>query len=105
MSIKQVKVFSPTGAIAERSIVDTGTLCFFLALDGIYTYNGTQGDMISQGVEKVIKNMNPAYRDKAVGVFYDSRYILAIPEGDSTENNCILEFDLLAKKLDNQKRF
>ena len=41
--------------------------------------------------------MNPAYRDKAVGVFYDSRYILAIPEGDSTENNCILEFDLLAK--------
>lgn len=94
---QQVKVFSPTGAIAERSIADAGTLCFFLAMDGIYTYNGTQCDVISQGVGKVIKNMNHAYRDKAVGVFYDNRYILAIPEGDSTENNCILEFDLLAK--------
>ena len=29
-------------------------------------------------------------RDKAVGVFYDID-ILAIPEGDSTENNCILD--------------
>jgi hypothetical protein len=90
-----VRVFSASGAIAERSIVDGGTVCFFLAIDGIYVYNGNQADPISAKVEKIIKNMNPAYRDKAVGVFYDNKYILAIPEGDSTENNCILEYDTL----------
>jgi hypothetical protein len=70
-------------------------MCFFLALDGIYVYNGNQADPISAKVHKIIKGMNPAYRDKAVGVFYDNRYILAIPEGDSTENNCILEYNVL----------
>ena len=95
---EKVKVFSPTGAIAERSIVDAGTMCFFLAMDGVYAYNGTQCDLISAPVEKIIKSMNITYRDKAVGVFYDNRYILAIPEGTSaTKNNCVLEFDLLAK--------
>lgn len=93
-----VRVFSASGAIAERSIVDGGTVCFFLAIDGIYAYNGNQADPISAKVEKIIKNMNPAYRDKAVGVFYDNRYILALPEGDSTENNCIVEYDILTQQ-------
>lgn len=93
-----VRVFSSNGAIADRSIVDGGTVCFFLATDGIYVYNGNQADPISQKVHKIIKNMNPAYRDKAVGVFYDNKYILAIPEGDSTENNCVLEYDTLTSQ-------
>ena len=94
---QKVKVFSPTGAIAERSIVDAGTVCFFLAMDGIYTYNGVQCDPISFKVSKIINNMNPAYRDKAVGVFFDNKYILAIPEGNSTKNNCVLEYDMLTQ--------
>lgn len=95
----KVQVFSSTGAIAERSIVDAGTVAFFLARDGIYIYDGMQTQLISQPIKNIIKNMNRAYADKAVGVFYDNRYILAIPEGDSTENNCIIEYNLNTKQF------
>jgi len=96
---QKVQVFSSTGAIAERSIANAGTVAFFLAKDGIYIYDGMQTHLISQPIKDIIKNMNKAYADKAVGVFYDNRYILAIPEGDSAENNCIIEYNLDTKQF------
>jgi len=96
---QKVQVFSSTGAIADRSIVDAGTVSFFLARDGIYVYDGVQTHYISSPIKKIIDNMNLTYADKAVGVFYDNRYILAIPEGNSTENNTIIEYDLNTKQF------
>lgn len=94
-----LQVFSSTGAIAPKSIQDAGTVCLFLARDGIYVYDGMQTQLISQPIKNIIKNMNLAYANKAVGIFYDNRYILAIPEGDSTENNCIIEYNLDTKSF------
>lgn len=96
---QKVQVYSSIGAIAERSIVDAGTVAFFLAKDGIYLYDGIQTHYISDPVKKIIQNMNKEYASKAVGVFYDNRYILAIPEGDSTENNTIIEYNLNTKQF------
>ena len=64
-------VFSTTGAIAERSIVNDRSLAFFLAKDGIYTYNGTSTILISEPIKDVIASMNKSYADKATGVFFD----------------------------------
>lgn len=91
---EKVQVYSSTGAIAERSIVDAGTMAFFLAKDGIYIYNGTQTQKISQKIKSIIENMNPSYAENAVGVYYKGKYLLAIPEGSSTVNNAVIEYDL-----------
>lgn len=96
---QKVQVYSSTGAIAERSIVNAGTAAFFLAKDGIYVYNGVQADKISSKIDKTIANMNASYASQAVGVFYDNKYILAIPEGSSTSNNTIIEYDLVRQNF------
>lgn len=96
---QKVQVYSSVGAIAERSIVEGGTVAFFLAQDGIYVYDGVQTHYISDPIKKIIQNMNKAYASKAVGIFYDNRYILAIPEGDSTENNTIIEYNINTKQF------
>lgn len=94
---QQIHIHSANGAIAERSIVDGSLQCYFLAMDGVYTYDGVKAYPISSPIKDIIKAMNATYRDKAVGVFYDNRYILAIPEGASTENNTVIEYDTLTQ--------
>lgn len=94
---EKVQIHSSNGAIAERSIVDGGIVCFFLSMDGIFIYDGVKAYPISKPIQKIINNMNPAYRHKAVAIFYGNRYILAIPENESTENNCIIEYDTISQ--------
>lgn len=94
---EKVRIHSSSGAIAERSIVDGGIICFFLSMDGVFVYDGVKAYPISEPIKNIIKNMDPAYRDKAVGVFYKNRYILALPESGSTENNCIVEYDTISQ--------
>ena len=93
------QIFSSAGAIAEKSIVNAVNVAFFLAKDGIYSYNGSQTALVSEKVKNIIKNMNQAYADKAVAVYFDNKYILAIPEGDSQVNNTIIEYDLLRQNI------
>lgn len=100
-----VKVFSAVGAIAKRSIIDAGNVSMFLAMDGIYIYDGVKTYPVSFPIKKVMAEMNTAYRDKAVGIFYDNRYILAIPTGSSTENNTVIDYDLLKQTFNIKRGF
>lgn len=96
-------VFTSTGAIARRSIVNAVTVAFFLSNDGIYAYNGSQTELISNPVKDVIATMNSNYADKACAVFYDNKYILAIPTGTSTVNDTIIEYDTLKQSFNIKK--
>lgn len=96
-------VFTSVGAIARRSIVNATTVAFFLSSDGIYAYNGTQTQLISSPIKDIITTMNSNYSDKACGVFYDNKYILAIPTGNSTVNNTIIEYDTLKQSFNVKK--
>lgn len=96
-------VFTSTGAIAKRSIVNAVTVAFFLANDGIYAYNGSQTQLISSPIKDIMNSMNDSYADKACGVFYDNKYILAIPTGSSTVNDTLIEYDTLKQSF-NVKR-
>jgi len=102
---EKIRIHSSSGAIAQRSIVDGGIICLFLSMDGVFVYNGVQASSISHAIKDVIKNMNKAYRDKAVGVFYNNRYILAIPEGTNTENSTIVDYDTLTQQWDVMRGF
>ena len=88
-------VFSTTGVIAERTIANDKSMAFFLAKDGIYTYNGTSTTLISYPIKDVIATMNNNYADKATAVFFNNKYILAIPTGSSTVNDTVIEYDLI----------
>ncbi len=100
-----VKLFSAVGGIAKRTIIDAGNIAFFLSQDGLYIYDGVKTIPVSQKVDTIIKTMNKGFRDKAVGIFHDNRYILAIPTGSSVENDTIIEFDLLNQNFNVKKGF
>ena len=96
-------VFTSTGAIARRSIVNAVTVAFFLSDSGIYAYNGSQTQLISSPIKDVIASMNSNYADKACAVFYDNKYILAIPTGNSNVNDTIIEYDTLKQSFNIKK--
>jgi len=91
-------IYTSIGAIAKRSIANAVTMAFFLAEDGIYVYEGTETQLISTPIKNIIDNLTKDVIDKAVGIFHDGKYILAVPVGqDATENNTIIEYDVLNK--------
>lgn len=95
----KIQIFSSNGAIADKSIVNTHTGAFFINKDSIYLYDGTNVRPISQKINKTFKTLNRTYLNNAVAVFYNNKYILAVPEGASTVNNLIIEFDLDRKNF------
>ena len=98
-SVYEVKqVYSSVGAIAEKTIVSGNDRAFFLSKDGLYYYNGVSaypllGDMAKDVV------INPSYAKNAVSIIHKNVLYCAFPEGNSTANNAVFVYDLLAKNL------
>lgn len=93
-----------SGLVARKSVVTIGSDVFFLSDNGVYA--ASFGDLynlrgaglpLSAPIDSLIKRINSAYAYKAVGVFHDNRYWLAIPLDDSTNNNAILIYNLINK--------
>ena len=93
------QVFSTTGAIAERSIVNAVNETFFLAKDGIYVFNGTSAVKISDPIKNIIATMSKLYAENACAVFFNNKYIIAIPTGLSAPNNLVIEYDTINKNF------
>lgn len=91
--IKQI--YSSTGAIAERTIVNSSTLAFFLSKDGIYVYDGMSTNPLLG--DKFKFNINKSYQYKAVAIIYKNKLYMAFPEGNSISNNAIIVYDLIKK--------
>lgn len=93
------------GLVARNSVVTIGNEIFFLSDNGVYAtsfgdlYNlRGAGLPLSDAINSVIQRINSAYAYKAVGIFHDNRYWLAVPLDNSTVNNAILVFNCLNKK-------
>jgi hypothetical protein len=90
------------GCLARKSIVQVGNRVLFLSDNGVYStefideYNlrGT-GTPLSESINSTIQRINKNYADKAVAVYFDNRYYIAVPLDDSTENNAILVYNFL----------
>ncbi|MFL0197396.1 hypothetical protein ACJDU8_17775 [Clostridium sp. WILCCON 0269] len=87
------QVCSTTGAISDRSIVSGTSAVYFAAKDGIYAFNGSTAALIGQKIKNTWKSLNPNYIKNAVGIFYDNKYHLAVPEGNSTTNNLLIKYN------------
>jgi hypothetical protein len=86
-------VYSTEGAIADKSIAVTNNKAFFVSTDGIFTYDGTNVFKISDKLNETWKTLNKDALINSVAICKDSKYILAVPEGTSTVNNLIIEYD------------
>jgi hypothetical protein len=90
------------GCLARKSIVQVGNRVLFLSDNGIYStefideYNlrGT-GTPLSESINSTVQRINKNHSSKAVAVYFDNRYYIAVPLDDSTENNAILVYNFL----------
>ena len=91
------------GCVASRSVQQVGADVLFLARDGVRSIKmieaGAQTDVsqpISTPVNDLIGRINQANIGKCTAVYWRNRYLLAVPLDDSTTQNRVLCYHLLA---------
>ena len=97
------------GCIAKRSVVNFGNDQWFLSSDPIAvrslsrtSYDKILTEMVSQPIQDIFDGtgervINKTYIDKACGVFFDNKYLLAIATGASSVNDFVVVYDFLTK--------
>lgn len=91
--------FSPKGGISDRSIANFEGGTFFIDKLGIFLYDGTNVQPMSQPLGNLFSTLNDAVIDKATGIVWGDKYILAVPEGSSMDNNLVIEYDFMRKNF------
>lgn len=98
------------GCLARKSIIMKANTVMFLSDSGVYAltfadqYNlrGAE-EPLSKNIQPYIDRINRDKADKAVGIYHDNRYFLAVPldstegAGDAQGNNAVLVFNFLNK--------
>ena len=97
------------GCAALRSVVNLGNDHWFLSSEPFAvrslvrtSYDRLMIDMVSQPIQDIFDGtgervINKTVIDKACAIFFDNKYILAIPTGTSTVNNFVVIYDFIAK--------
>ena len=93
------------GCLSRKSIAQVGKNVFFLSDNGVYSlefldeYNlrGTQTPL-SEPIQSTIDRINQDAADKAVGVYFDNRYYLAVPLDGNDFNSHIIIYNFLTKQ-------
>ena len=103
-SISQV-ITNDVGCIARNSIQQIGNKLMFLSDNGVYAldfidlYNLRGQDVpLSESIQGTIATINQAHAHKAVSAYFDNRYYLAVPVGDSTTNNRLIIYNFLNRQ-------
>lgn len=90
------------GLVARRSVVQVANQVIFLSDNGVYglsfqdLYNLRGNDKpLSEPIQGTIDTINKQYWHKSVAVYFDNRYYIAVPTGDSQNPDTILIFNFL----------
>ena len=111
------------GCIAGGSIVQAGGGILFLSDNGVYMLNPsgaagqgsantpegmrllTLSEPLSAPISDVIERINYNYVSKAVGVYFENRYYLAVPLDSSTVNNAVLVYNFINKAWESVDKY
>lgn len=102
------------GCVARKSVVQAGGGIIFLSDSGVYIANPsgagqgntntpegmrllTLAEPLSAPISDVIARINYNYVDKALAIYWENRYYLAVPLDDSTNNNAVLVYNFVNK--------
>jgi hypothetical protein len=93
-SFEMVNSFSSEGCIAQRSLANCDNLVCYLGFDGIYCFDGLTARKLNKPLNEYIKdNINPTYASLSCGDYFDDKYLLSIPTGESTVPNVTIYYD------------
>ena len=97
-------ITNEVGCLARKSIVQVANNLIFLSDNGIYgvdfqdLYNLRGRDLpLSATIEATIEDINKDAAENAVAVYFDNRYFIAVPTGNSTTNNTLLIYNFINK--------
>ena len=102
-------IINTIGCVAGRTVVNLGNDHWFLSSDPIAVRSLVRSsfdkiliDMVSGPIQDVFNGegdttINKTHISKACAVFFDDKYVLAIPTGTSTVNNFVVVFDFITK--------
>lgn len=81
------------GSVNQASIAVSPNHVWFLSDDGVYRFNGSSDDLMSDPIQTEISNMSD--KTKAAGVYHQNYYRLYYPSGINVVNTaCILWDDI-----------
>ena len=102
-------VSTAIGCAALRSVVNLGNDHWFLSSEPFAvrsllrtSFDKLMVDMVSQPIQDIFDGtgarvINKTVINKACAIFFDNKYILAIPTGTSTINDFVVAYDFIAK--------
>ena len=110
------------GCVSRRSVASVGDQVFFLSDNGVHGLTTginadaststpvallkTRNDPLSAPIQDIIENINFDAAQKAVGIYFNNRYYLAVPYGSSqTTNNRVLVYNTLNKQWESIDSF
>jgi len=90
------------GCLARKSIQQIGNQILFLSDNGVYGIGFIEGYQLrgiqvplSESIQATIDRINKEHRSKALSVYFDNKYYLAVPLDDSSSNNAIIVYNFL----------
>ena len=90
---------SDDGCTAEKTLIESGGVLYFLDGKEFKAYAGSKPQVISQKIQGYLKDIPDAYKSKACCGKGGKYIYLSIPYGTSaTENNLVLEYDTELKQ-------
>lgn len=81
------------GAVNQAVIQADPNYIYFLSDDGVYRFNGSQDQLMSDPIQTEIDNMSN--KEKAAAVVQDNYYRLYYPQTGATENDSCILWDTL----------
>lgn len=86
------EAYGSKGTVNNDTVQDCMNAILFLGDDGIYSFNGTTIENISNNIKPYLEGITDVSKVKAV--YFDNKYIISIPY-QSIENNLVFEYSFL----------
>ena len=89
-----VTVRGAFGPIANESIVDAGTVCWFWTADGLGYYDGMSTGLVDdRRIGSIVRRVNSAAYTRVNGIVKGNRLYMALPLDDAEQCTAMLEYD------------
>jgi len=86
--------YSTNGNIAYRSEINCDNLLVYLSFEGLYYFDGVTSKELNIPLNEYIKaNINETYASLSAACYFDNKYLLSYPKGESTVPNETIYYD------------
>lgn len=93
-NFEMINAYAPQGNIAYRTLVNCDNLLVYLAFEGLYYFDGVTSKELSVYLNEYIKaNINKTYAFLSASCYFDNKYLLSYPKGESPVPNETLYYD------------